>query len=108
MVCRGLFLFVYESGNAGKISCMRVMIRAGVALLLAFGVAGGLAADKPDVELYQREVKPLLQARCVACHGALKSKGGLRLDTADLLRKGGGNGAVIDPSSRGGRWEVWP
>ncbi len=81
---------------------MRVMIRAGVALLLAFGVAGGLAADKPDVELYQREVKPLLQARCVACHGALKSKGGLRLDTADLLRKGGGNGAVIDPSSRGG------
>ena len=44
---------------------------------------------------YARSVKPLLQERCYACHGALKQKGGLRLDTAALIRKGGDSGASI-------------
>ena len=50
------------------------------------------------IDSYQHDIKPLLQARCVACHGALKSRGGLRLDTAELLRRGGDDGRVIDPS----------
>jgi hypothetical protein len=44
---------------------------------------------------YMKEVKPLLQARCYACHGALKQKGGLRLDTAAAIRKGGEGGSAI-------------
>src|SRR5262249_5888289 len=31
---------------------------------------------------YSRDVKPILAKRCVACHGVLKQKAGLRLDTA--------------------------
>ena len=46
---------------------------------------------------YAREVKPLLAARCVACHGALKQKGGLRLDTAALMAEGGDGGPAIEP-----------
>jgi mono/diheme cytochrome c family protein len=39
------------------------------------------ADDRID---YQKQVKPILAERCVACHGALKQQGGLRLDTAAL------------------------
>ena len=30
---------------------------------------------------YAKDIKPLLKERCYACHGALKQKAGLRLDT---------------------------
>ncbi|MBY0228319.1 MAG: DUF1549 domain-containing protein, partial [Gemmataceae bacterium] len=36
---------------------------------------------------YATQVKPLLAARCFACHGALAQKGGLRLDTVASMRK---------------------
>src|SRR5205807_2260871 len=38
---------------------------------------------------------PLLAARCYACHGALKQKSGLRLDTVELMKKGGDNGSAV-------------
>lgn len=44
---------------------------------------------------YANEVKPLLAARCYACHGSLQQKGGLRLDTVSLLLKGGDSGPAI-------------
>jgi mono/diheme cytochrome c family protein len=52
------------------------------------------ADDRID---YQKQVKPILAERCVACHGALKQQGGLRLDTAALAIKGGDSGAAITP-----------
>ncbi len=51
---------------------------------------------------YLQKVKPLLQARCYACHGALKQKAGLRLDTAALLLKGGESGAAVKPGDAAG------
>ena len=45
-----------------------------------------LADDQID---YSKQIKPILTKRCVACHGALKQQGGLRLDTAALAIKGG-------------------
>ena len=44
---------------------------------------------------YVRDVKPLLSRRCYACHGALKQKAGLRLDTAARMRKGGDGGPAV-------------
>ncbi|HRX56635.1 MAG TPA: DUF1549 domain-containing protein, partial [Verrucomicrobiales bacterium] len=38
-----------------------------------------------DAKTYLDEVKPLLRERCYACHGALKQKGRLRLDTAQRI-----------------------
>ncbi|MBI3874809.1 MAG: DUF1553 domain-containing protein [Verrucomicrobia bacterium] len=60
-----------------------------LALLCAASVA---AAERVD---YVKDVKPVLAARCYACHGALKQKAGLRLDTAAAIRKGGEHGAAI-------------
>ncbi|MCO6455354.1 MAG: DUF1549 domain-containing protein, partial [Pirellulaceae bacterium] len=50
---------------------------------------------------YQAEVKPLLRARCYACHGALKQEGGLRLDTAASARQGGDSGPAVEAGSSG-------
>src|SRR5439155_23033760 len=44
---------------------------------------------------YLREIKPLLRERCYACHGALKQKDQLRLDTGEAARRGGKHGLVI-------------
>ncbi|MBK8094110.1 MAG: PSD1 domain-containing protein [Verrucomicrobiaceae bacterium] len=41
---------------------------------------------------YLKDIKPLLRERCYACHGALKQKGGLRLDTVTTLKTGGDSG----------------
>lgn len=46
---------------------------------------------------YVTHIKPLLAARCVACHGPLRQQQGLRLDTAAAIRQGGESGPVIEP-----------
>ncbi|QEH34563.1 Planctomycete cytochrome C [Aquisphaera giovannonii] len=63
-------------------------------LLLVAGLPGkAKAAGGP--EDYLTWVKPLLQSRCYACHGSLKQKGGLRLDTVELMLRGGDSGAAV-------------
>ena len=44
---------------------------------------------------YVRDVRPILRQRCYSCHGALKQKSALRLDTAASIRKGGKRGPAI-------------
>ena len=52
----------------------------GVGLLGVFANgAMGHAAAVPD---FEREIRPIFTAHCVKCHGAEKSQGGLRLDSA--------------------------
>ena len=43
---------------------------------------------------YQEQVKPILAEHCFSCHGALRQKGGLRLDATAFLRKGGDSGPL--------------
>ena len=54
----------------------------------AFGNIG-YAADAKDPIIYKDLVNPILQARCVGCHGEEKSKGKLRLDSFEAVMKGG-------------------
>ncbi len=46
---------------------------------------------------YISQVKPLLSENCYKCHGGSQQKGGLRLDTAASLAKGGEAGAGYLP-----------
>ena len=55
---------------------------------------------------YLREVKPLLKRRCFSCHGALKQKSKLRVDTAALMRKGGSEGPAIIPGDGSGSYLI--
>ncbi|MGP0064265.1 MAG: PSD1 and planctomycete cytochrome C domain-containing protein [Isosphaeraceae bacterium] len=44
---------------------------------------------------YTLQIKPVLTRHCVSCHGAVKARGNLRLDTAAFALKGGKAGPVI-------------
>jgi uncharacterized membrane protein/mono/diheme cytochrome c family protein len=44
---------------------------------------------------YAQHIHPILDDNCVSCHGQSKSQGGLRMDSYDLLMKGGDDGRVI-------------
>src|SRR5579883_169047 len=45
---------------------------------------------------FNDRVLPLLQARCISCHGPDKQKGRLRLDSREALVKGGETGPALD------------
>ena len=61
------------------------------------------AGDESEGSLkgYLVRIKPLLRSRCYSCHGGLKQKAGLRVDTAELMRRGGdsGNGAAAQKTT---------
>src|SRR5688572_4925789 len=70
---------------------------------VTLGAAGG-AAGAPDasagdgVAFFEKEVRPLIEANCLKCHGGEeKIKGGLRITSRDELLKGGDLGPVINP-----------
>ena len=63
-------------------------------MVLAF-IAGGFAKAAP-VD-FEKDIRPVLQAQCVSCHGTEKQKGGLRLDAGPVAIKGGVTGASIEP-----------
>ncbi|HYV30077.1 MAG TPA: SUMF1/EgtB/PvdO family nonheme iron enzyme, partial [Candidatus Binatia bacterium] len=44
---------------------------------------------------FTKDIQPILELNCVACHQAGHAKGGLRLDERDLAFKGGDNGPGI-------------
>lgn len=64
-------------------------------------------ANKEDIEakpleeqiVYADLVQPILNLRCVECHKEGKSKGRFRMDTYELLVKGGKEGEAIEPGN---------
>lgn len=51
----------------------------------------------PEQAIFSSVVKPILDARCMNCHGPEKHKAGLRLDSLEALARGGLDGAVVEP-----------
>ncbi len=51
----------------------------------------------PVAAVSEEEVRGILQARCVACHGAAEKKGGLDVRTAASRLKGGVSGPAVVP-----------
>lgn len=58
-------------------------------------VSGDENAENDSDRHYLENIRPVLYARCVACHGALKQEAGLRLDSAGNALRGSDSGAVI-------------
>ncbi len=67
----------------------------------------GTEGKKPDAPekpvenqlVYADIVAPILERRCVQCHKDGKAKGKLRMDTYEMLVKGGKDGPAIEPGS---------
>ena len=51
----------------------------------------GASADS----FYAQRVHPVLEAKCVSCHGDVTEKGGLRLDSYSTVMRGGKDGTVV-------------
>ena len=87
----------------GKLPQLRIVVQdvtmTGVlfgAVLLASVNQFAAADERID---YLRDIQPLLQEKCFSCHSARKQEGGLRLDAAILIRKGGEGGPAVTPRS---------
>jgi hypothetical protein len=57
--------------------------------IFLFFITSAFAVD------FDREIRPLLQERCIECHGEKKQKGELRLDAKFYAFKGGHDGPAI-------------
>ncbi len=78
------------------------LVAPAVSLALAAGVrpttivqGSGDPASNPG--FYTTRVQPILQTNCYRCHAGLNHRGGLQLDSAAAITKGGHDGAVIVP-----------
>ena len=63
-------------------------------------LAPSAVSSHPD-SFFARQIFPVLDAKCVACHGTNKEQGGLRLDSYESLMAGGKDGIVIAPRNPG-------
>jgi hypothetical protein len=57
----------------------------------------GLSSAQPVKVDFDREIHPLLAARCLMCHSAEKRSGGLSLATYSDVLEGGRSGAAVKP-----------
>jgi DNA-binding GntR family transcriptional regulator len=80
---------------AAPISRGRGLVRTAVKLVLVT-LLGSLTMDASAEADYMKDIKPLLKERCYECHGAMKQKAKLRLDTVALMLKGGENGPAFE------------
>ncbi|MEO0445236.1 MAG: c-type cytochrome domain-containing protein, partial [Verrucomicrobiota bacterium] len=72
-------------------------------LLLAWLLIASLLATPfslaEETSAYESLVAPVLEAKCVACHGEEKQKGKLRMDSYAALLEGGSEGPSLVPGS---------
>jgi mono/diheme cytochrome c family protein len=72
-------------------------LRCWAALALLVCPLACLAEDSPaspeQEEFFESQVRPLLAARCLECHGEKKQESGLRLDSRATALKGGDSGS---------------
>ncbi len=78
---------------------MQRFLSLGSRLLLPCMAAMVAAAQSPEVEFFEKKIRPALVEQCYACHSAKLETpmGGLRLDSREGVRKGGASGPAIVP-----------
>ncbi|QDU97399.1 PSD1 and planctomycete cytochrome C domain-containing protein [Lignipirellula cremea] len=81
-----------------------VALLAAAAWVSLQGAPATCADDAAGLELFEKQIRPVLVAQCYQCHSAEaeqagKLKAGLRLDTREGLLQGGESGAAIVPGN---------
>jgi len=61
-------------------------------MLLQLAAARGLTAEE---SAFDRDVRPILEKRCVSCHHGENAKGELSLETREAFLKGGASGPLV-------------
>lgn len=60
-------------------------------------VANRTAVADDRGHLFVEQIQPLLESKCISCHGRDKQEGGLRLDSLQGAKEGGDSGPAIAP-----------
>jgi hypothetical protein len=72
--------------------------RSLLAVVVALTVpAGAVAADPPAIPIFEKDILPLFQAKCLSCHGATKQKADLDMRNKVAMLKGGDSGPALTP-----------
>ena len=77
----------------GRVWCGLVAV-VSVFFVMRTGLGFSAAAEAEEVD-YLRQVKPILETKCYGCHGVLRQKATLRLETRALMLAGGKSGAAV-------------
>ena len=65
-----------------------------LAITCFFSAVGASGASQPD---FAKEVEPILEQRCIQCHGDKQQLSGLRVDSLNALLQGGAHGPAVLP-----------
>ena len=90
-------------GNVGARHAVRALgcsvFRVCLYLSLLSCFATAAHAQTPEVEFFEKRIRPILVENCYACHSAKLETpmGGLRIDSHEGLRQGGASGPAIVP-----------
>jgi len=72
-------------------------------LALLYAATAAVSSPAADAPVdFRRDVAPILQHRCLACHNERIQRGGLSLQSPDTMKRGGESGQVVeagDPDS---------
>jgi hypothetical protein len=69
-----------------------------VGFLLAVGAPSSAGEPRPaaeQVRFFETRIRPLLEDRCLGCHGPDRQRSDLRLDSAEGVRRGGASGTPL-------------
>jgi hypothetical protein len=77
-----------------SILCQNYGMKQWVQFVLLACALGARAETNSD-QHFAAKVRPLLESRCVSCHGSEKVKGGLRLDSRAAVLMGGDSGPAV-------------
>jgi hypothetical protein len=72
-------------------------LAGGTAALLVLFASVSRPASAQGAVQFDQEVWPILEAKCVTCHGPEDQFNDLRLDSKAAILKGGKNGKVVTP-----------
>src|SRR2546428_2343603 len=84
---------------------LAMVMGLGVRVALPAGITPEQAAQLPPPANhnvnFSKEIRPIFEASCIKCHGRGRNKGGLRLDTREILLQGGESGPAVLPGNSG-------
>ncbi len=84
-------------GWAERMLAMPAALAMASGLLPAFAAEPGRSFPADQVRFFEEKVRPILESRCLKCHGGGgKVKGGFRVDSREAFVKGGDLGPAID------------
>lgn len=93
-----LLMLVWTGHQGGSLTHGEGFLSAGLKDPAQKPIATLTITDINQAVVYKDIVQHTLNQKCVACHGAEKQKGKLRLDAQQWIEAGGKNGELINPN----------